>query len=280
MSASQRFPQKTTIVIAAFGGWSDAGETATDTIEHLLEVWDCDEIFEIAPDNYYDYQFSRPEAAIGLTGEREIIWPGASVYKTSSATLPDSEIYLIQGMEPSKRWKQFCAEIMNVIPTDHDTVIIGLGAMLADVPHTRPIPINGTTSNRILQEVTGFESSKYEGPTGILGILQAECDAVGISGISLWAAIPHYVANPPCPKATLALIRGLEDVLNTSIPVADLVEESRDWETGVEELTKDDDDIAEYVRNLEESQDAAELPEASGEAIAKEFERYLRRRES
>ena len=280
MTASQRFPLKTTIVIAAFGGWSDAGETATDTIEHLLEVWDCEEIFEISPDNYYDYQFSRPEAAIGLNGEREIIWPGTSVYKTSSSTLPDSEIYLIQGMEPSRRWKQFCAEIMNVIPTDHDTVIIGLGAMLADVPHTRPIPINGTTSDPNLQEVTGFESSKYEGPTGILGILQAECDAVGISGISLWAAIPHYVANPPCPKGTLALIRGLEDVLNTSIPVADLLEESRAWQTGVEELTKDDDDIAEYVRNLEESQDTAELPEASGEAIAKEFERYLRRRES
>jgi predicted ATP-grasp superfamily ATP-dependent carboligase len=168
---------------------------------------------------------------------------------------------------------------LNQVPTNKKTVLITLGALLADVPHTRPIPVNGTTSNAELQEITGFEMSRYEGPTGILGILQTEAESRGIAGMSLWAAVPHYVAAPPCPKATLAILRSIEDLLDVAIPIDDLVEDARAWQTGVEEMTSEDEEVAEYVRNLEESQDTAELPEASGEAIAKEFERYLRRRE-
>jgi len=275
-----QFPHNHTLVVAAFGGWSDAAQTATDAVEHLLEVWDCEEVAEIQSDEYYNFQDNRPEAVLGGAGEREIIWPTTTIYQAKCDALPTTNIYLVHGVEPSLRWKQFISEIHGHIPQADNAVLIGLGAMMADVPHTRPIPMNGTTSDPILQEFTGFDSSRYEGPTGILGVMQAEFDARNISAISLWAAVPHYVASPPCPKGVLALVRGLEDILDIAIPVNQLIEDSRAWEAGVAELMIDDEDVAEYVRSLEEQQDTAELPEASGEAIAREFERYLRRREN
>jgi hypothetical protein len=274
------FPRGSTIVIAAFGGWNDAGQSATDALEHLLDVWHCEEIVDLPGDDYYDYQFNRPEVSLGIAGDREIAWPGTTVFKATADTMPETTIFLVHGVEPSMKWKQFCAEIMSQLQLDKDTVLVTLGALLADVAHTRPIPLSGTTSNHEIQLRTGFESSKYEGPTGILGILQSEFEVQGIPSVALWAAIPHYVATPPCPKATLALIRGLEDLLDTSIPVDILIEEARAWQVGVDEMSNDDDEISEYVRGLEESQDTAELPEATGEAIAREFERYLRRRET
>ena len=279
LELDQTFPRNTTIVIAAFGGWNDAGQSATDALEHLLEVWQSEEIIDIPGDDYYDYQFNRPEVSLGISGDREIAWPGTTIFKATTDTLPNTEIYLVHGVEPSMRWKQFCADILSHIKLGERTVLITLGALLADVAHTRPIPVSGTTSNKQLQDISGFESSKYEGPTGILGILQSEFEVQGIPSVALWAALPHYVSAPPCPKATLALIRGLEDLLDTAIPVVELVEEARAWQLGVDELSTDDDEISDYVRTLEETQDTAELPEASGEAIAKEFERYLRRRE-
>jgi predicted ATP-grasp superfamily ATP-dependent carboligase len=274
------FPHGSTIVIAAFGGWNDAGQSATDALEHLLDVWHCEEIVDLPGDEYYDYQFNRPEVSLGLAGDREIAWPGTTVFRAKADTMPNTTIFLVHGVEPSMKWKQFCAEIMSQLKMDKHTVLVTLGALLADVAHTRPVPLSGTTSNKTMQTITGFESSKYEGPTGILGILQSEFEVQGIPSVALWAAIPHYVATPPCPKATLALIRGLEDLLDTSIPVDLLIEEARAWQLGVDEMSTDDDEISEYVRGLEETQDTAELPEATGEAIAKEFERYLRRREN
>lgn len=280
MDLDKVFPHGSTIVIAAFGGWNDAGQSATDALEHLLDVWHCEEIVDLPGDEYYDYQFNRPEVSLGLAGDREIAWPGTTVFKATADSLPDTKIFLVHGVEPSMKWKQFCAEIMSQLQLDKDTVLVTLGALLADVAHTRPIPVSGTTSSKQMQLLTGFESSKYEGPTGILGILQSEFEVQGIPSIALWAAIPHYVATPPCPKATLSLIRGLEDLLDTSIPVDLLIEEARAWQLGVDEMSTEDDEISDYVRGLEETQDTAELPEATGEAIAREFERYLRRREN
>jgi hypothetical protein len=280
LELNQVFPRNTTIVIAAFGGWNDAAQSATDALEHLLDVWHSEEVIDLPGDDYYDYQFNRPEVSIGIAGDREVAWPGTTIFKATADTLPDTKIYLVHGVEPSMRWKQFCADIMAQLELGESTVLVTLGALLADVAHTRAIPVSGTTSNTQLQTVTGFEASHYEGPTGILGILQSEFEVQGIPSVALWAAIPHYVASPPCPKATLALIRGLEDLLDTSIPVTELVEEARAWQLGVEELATEDEEISEYVRSLEESQDTAELPEATGEAIAREFERYLRRREN
>lgn len=279
LEPDQTFPRGTTIIIAAFGGWNDAGQSATDALEHLLDVWQSEEIIDLPGDDFYDYQFNRPEVSLGLSGDREIAWPGTTIFKAATDALPDTKIFLVHGVEPSMKWKQFCSEIMSHIELGECTVLVTLGALLADVAHTRPIPVSGTTSNKRLQEISGFESSKYEGPTGILGILQSEFEVQGIPSVALWAALPHYVSAPPCPKATLALIRGLEDLLDTAIPVDELVEEARAWQLGVDELSTDDEEISDYVRSLEETQDTAELPEATGEAIAREFERYLRRRE-
>ena len=280
MEVNQAFPHNTTLIIAAFGGWNDAAQSATDALEHLLDVWQTEELIDLPGDDYYDYQFNRPEVSIGVDGDREVAWPGTTIFKATTDVLPDTKIYLVHGVEPSMRWKQFCADIYQQLDLGESATLITLGALLADVAHTRPIPVSGTTSTKQLQTLTGFEASRYEGPTGILGILQSEFEVQGIPSVALWAAIPHYVSSPPCPKATLALVRGLEDLLDIAIPVDELVEEARAWQLGVEELATEDEEISEYVRSLEETQDTAELPEATGEAIAREFERYLRRRES
>jgi hypothetical protein len=171
LEQDQTFPRNTTIIIAAFGGWNDAGQSATDALEHLLDVWQSEEVVDLPGDDFYDYQFNRPEVSIGLDGDREVAWPGTTIFKAATDTLPDTKIFLVHGVEPSMRWKQFCAEILNHIELGERNVLITLGALLADVAHTRPIPVSGTTSNKKLQEISGFESSKYEGPTGILGIL-------------------------------------------------------------------------------------------------------------
>ena len=280
MEVNQAFPHNTTLIIAAFGGWNDAAQSATDALEHLLDVWQTEELIDLPGDDYYDYQFNRPEVSIGVDGDREVAWPGTTIFKATTDVLPNTKIYLVHGVEPSMRWKKFCADIYQQLELGESATLITLGALLADVAHTRPIPVSGTTSTKQLQTLTGFESSRYEGPTGILGILQSEFEVQGIPSVALWAAIPHYVSSPPCPKATLALVRGLEDLLDIAIPVDELVEEARAWQLGVEELATEDEEISEYVRSLEETQDTAELPEATGEAIAREFERYLRRREA
>lgn len=280
MEVNQAFPHNTTLIIAAFGGWNDAAQSATDALEHLLDVWQTEELIDLPGDDYYDYQFNRPEVSIGIDGDREVAWPGTTIFKATTDVLPNTKIYLVHGVEPSMRWKKFCADIYQQLELGESATLITLGALLADVAHTRPIPVSGTTSTKQLQTITGFEASKYEGPTGILGILQSEFEVQGIPSVALWAAIPHYVSSPPCPKATLALVRGLEDLLDIAIPVDELVEEARAWQLGVEELATEDEEISEYVRSLEETQDTAELPEATGEAIAREFERYLRRREA
>ena len=153
-----------------------------------------------------------------------------------------------------------------------------LGALLADTPHTRPIPVTGTATEPELVDRLKLEQSTYEGPTGIVGVFQDACVRVDMPAVSYWAAVPHYVAQPPCPKATLALIGQIEDLLEISIPLGDLPEDARAWERGVDELAEEDEDVADYVRSLEETRDTTDLPEASGEAIAREFERYLKRR--
>ena len=156
-------------------------------------------------------------------------------------------------------------------------MIILLGALLADAPHTRPVPVSIGSSNAELATEIGVGLSDYKGPTGIVGVMQHTCTAAGIPTVSLWAQVPHYVAQPPSPKVTLALLRGVEDILDVPLPLADLPEESRAWERGVDELAQQDSEVADYVRTLEEAKDAMDLPEASGDAIAREFERYFRR---
>lgn len=177
------------------------------------------------------------------------------------------------------RWRRYCEEIIDAARRHEVGMVMSVGALLADTPHTRPIPVNRTSDDPRLQVEHGVDSSDYEGPAGIVGVLSQLAQSTGIPSISVWAAVPHYVAQPPSPKAALALLGAIEETLGESVPTGDLIEESRAWQRGVDELAEQDPEISEYVRQLEEAKDTSELPEASGEAIAREFERYLRRRD-
>ncbi len=268
-------------MLAAFEGWNDAGDAATGAIEHLIEVWEAEEIAYYDPEDYYDFQVNRPTVHLlgeGANSERELKWPTTRI---SIARLPAEErdVVLVRGIEPSMHWRTFCGELLSLADDLEVTEVVTLGALLADSPHTRPIPVTGSTSGQILTTRFGLEVSTYEGPTGIIGVLQDACLRAEIPAASLWAAVPHYVSQPPCPKATLALINRLEDLLDLTIELGDLPEEAKAWELGVDELAREDGEVAEYVRNLEQAKDASDLPEATGEAIAREFERYLRRRD-
>jgi predicted ATP-grasp superfamily ATP-dependent carboligase len=189
---------------------------------------------------------------------------------------------LVHGIEPNMRWRAFCAELLGVIQSLEVRVVVTLGALLSDTPHTRPTTVSGTAYDPESAARYGLERSRYEGPTGIVGVLQDACVAAGIPAISFWAGVPHYVSQPPNPKATLALLHGVEEVLDIPIPLASLPEQSTEWEKLVDEMAAEDEEVVEYIRNLEERDDEIDrnqLTEASGDAIAREFERYLRRRD-
>jgi len=264
------------VMLCAFEGWNDAGDAASGAVLHLEEVWSATQIAEFDPEDYYDFQVNRPEATFD-EGVRAVSWPTTRL-SVARIPLATRDVVLVHGIEPSMRWRSFTQELLTAARDLGVEMVVTLGALLADSPHTRPVPVSGTSSDAGLSLRLGYEPSTYEGPTGIVGVLQDACAQAGIPAVSLWAAVPHYVAQPPCPKATLALLARIEDLLDVPVPLGDLPEESRAWQIGVDELAAEDDEIAAYVRTLEEAVDTAELPEASGDAIAREFERYLRRR--
>jgi proteasome assembly chaperone (PAC2) family protein len=265
------------VMLAAFEGWNDAGDAATGAIEHLERVWRSRPIAELDPEDYYDFQVNRPTVVLAEGQTRHIAWPTTRV-SIARAPRGTRDIIIVRGIEPSFRWRAFCKELLDYASKLGSDMVVTLGALLADSPHTRPVPVSGSTSDDVLARSLGLEVSRYEGPTGIVGVLGDACAKAGLPSASFWAAVPHYVAQPPCPKATLALLRRVEDLLDVPVPLGELPEEARAWERGVDELAAEDSEVAEYVRALEEAKDTADLPEASGEAIAREFERYLRRR--
>jgi proteasome assembly chaperone (PAC2) family protein len=267
------------VLIAAFEGWNDAADAASSVVDHLAEVWHARVVAAIDPEDFYDFQVNRPTVGTNELGMRRITWPSTQLFVCSP---PGSsrDVILLRGIEPNMRWRQFCAELIAAAEELGAELAVTLGALLADTPHTRPVPVSGTATDSSTAERLKLEQSNYEGPTGIVGVFQDAAVQHGVPAVSFWAAVPHYVAQPPCPKATLALLGQLEDLLEVSIPLGDLPEEARAWERGVDELSQEDEEIGDYVRALEETRDTAELPEATGEAIAREFERYLKRRDT
>jgi len=190
---------------------------------------------------------------------------------------------LLRGIEPNMRWRSFCDDLLDFVEELGVRTVVILGALLADTPHTRPVPVTGTAYSTDAAEQFNLEQTRYEGPTGITGVLQDQCVRAGVPAVSLWAAVPHYVSQPPNPKATVALLQRVEDVLDIEVPLGELPTQAEDWEQQVTEMTEDDEEIAEYVRSLEERGDAeVDMNEAvakvDGDALAAEFERYLRRR--
>jgi predicted ATP-grasp superfamily ATP-dependent carboligase len=263
-------------------------------VNHLAIAWQATPISAIDPEDFYDFQVNRPVVEIEEGHTKRLIWPTTRISlararnlepvdQVDSAAPPTGlsrDIVLVHGIEPNMRWRAFSSELVHGLESLGVELVILLGALLADVPHTRPVPVTVGSSNAKLATdvaVGGIGRVDYKGPTGIIGVLQHTCTGAGIPTVSLWAQVPHYVAQPPSPKATLALLRGVEDILDAPLPLADLPDEARAWERGVDELAQQDAEVAEYVRTLEEAKDAMELPEASGDAIAREFERYFRR---
>ncbi|MEN9305939.1 MAG: hypothetical protein RLY76_1207 [Actinomycetota bacterium] len=270
------FQLRKPIMIAAFEGWNDAGESASGALSHLLTAWTHQEIARFNPEDYYDFQVNRPQIKVDEKIVREIIWPNTLVYAATSPSLKN-DFLIVKGIEPSMRWSTFANEILDIADDYEVSMLITMGALLADSPHTRPITVTGSGAHPDIAAKLGIEVSRYEGPTGIVGILQDAAHRRSIDAVSLWAAVPHYVSTPPSPKASLALINALEDFLEISIPLGDLPKRSDEWEQAVDQMAEEDLEVAEYVKQLESSKDAAELPDVTGESIAREVERFLRR---
>jgi PAC2 family len=282
------------LLVVAFEGWNDAGEAATGAVRTLKELLDVAEIRSVDPELYFDYQFNRPTISTGDDGRRKLEWPGTTLYGPAGPPLPGvplaedaqlrvsganaGNIYLLLGTEPSRSWKSFAAEMIDAALAADVGGIVFLGAMLADVPHTRPISIFVSSDNPQLRTELQVERSSYEGPVGILSVLALAAEEAGIPTMSIWASVPHYVHNAPSPKAMLALIDKLEEVIDVVIPRGDLVAEAAEWESGIDALAAEDEDMAGYINQLEQARDTVDSPEASGEAIAQEFEQYLRKR--
>lgn len=270
MSDLNLFSGRTLVV--AFEGWNDAGESASNAARFLIEAIGGLEISEVDSQNYYDFQFARPQVSLDEDGKRVFRWPNAAVYRPALTELFNLRVLL--GVEPSRNWIEFAREIADTIEGEEIDSVVFLGAMLADAPHTRPIQITATSTNQLVCDSVPAEKSLYEGPVGILSILSAEFEKREIPTMSLWAAVPHYVHNGPVPKSTLALINSLQELLGIQFDQGELPTEAFKWERAVDELAEADEDLAEYVTSLEKTRD--ENDEATGDTIAAEVEQFLR----
>jgi hypothetical protein len=267
------------IMVAAFEGWNDAGAAASSALDHLADVWGAQEYATLDPEDYHDFQVSRPMVSRLPSGERIITWPGTVVSTTVGPFTRPRRLSLVRGIEPSMRWRQFASEVLDLAEDLEVTTLITCGALLVDVPHTRPFPTFVTSEDAAARRLFDLERSDYEGPTGIVGVLGHEAQARGITVLSMWVGVPHYVAHPPSPKATLALLSQVERIIGEPVELGDLPYESEAWQRGADELAEEDDEVAAHVRQLESVMDETSLPEASGDAIAAEFEQFLRRRD-
>ncbi|WP_394937667.1 PAC2 family protein [Psychromicrobium sp. YIM B11713] len=269
--------ERVTVMLAAFEGWNDAGDAASDALKYLHKHWGASKVAKIDAEEYYDFQFTRPVIKRNSEGLRKVKWPST---KLSRVSLPNSQVdvVFVHGIEPSYRWRAYTEELLQHAEQQGVDSLVLVGALLADVPHSRPIPVTSTSDDDRFRERLNLEAPQYEGPIGIVGVLADAAARRGLPTLSLWAAVPHYVAQSPSPKAQLTLLHKIEELLQAPFETTDIVEEAEAWERGVNELATDDPEVAAYVRQLEEAKDTADLPEATGESIAREFERYLRRR--
>jgi proteasome assembly chaperone (PAC2) family protein len=267
------------VVVVAFEGWNDAGDAATGAVEHLELIWDATPLAALDPEDYYDFQVNRPTVSLVGGVSRRIEWPTTRV---SVARPPGTsrDVVLIRGIEPNMRWRGFCAELIELCQELDVQTVVALGALLADTPHTRPTPVSGSAYDQESARAYGLETSRYEGPTGILGVFQDACVQEGLPAVSFWAAVPHYVSQPPSPRATVALLQRVEEVLELPVPLGALPAQADEWVKTVDEMAQEDAEVVEYVRSLEERATETDLSQADGDQIAREFERYLRRRGS
>ena len=271
--------------MAAFEGWNDAADAATTAVRYLEERWSARAFADIDPEEFYDFSTTRPHVRLvdGLT--REIVWP-SNRFAAANLSSSRRDVVVLLGTEPQLRWRTFCDQVLDVARAVDVELVVTLGALLADVPHTRPVQVTGTAADEELVQSLGLERSRYEGPTGIVGVLHDAFRRAGIPSASLWAAVPHYVAATPSPKAALALVQRTAHLLASPLVVTDLEIAAASYERQVSEVVEADDDVAAYVRQLEyrdeddddidedDELDPADLP--SGDALVAELERFLR----
>ena len=268
------------VLIAAFRGWNDGGQGASLATGYLAKLWDAKRFAEIDPENFFDFQATRPHVSLeeGLT--RRIDWPATVFYSARPPGL-DRDVVLLLGMEPNLRWRTFTDLIVGFVGELGVELVVTLGALLADVPHTRPCPVTGSATDNDLVERLGLSASRYEGPTGIVGVLHDVCRQSELPSASLWAAVPHYVSLTPSPKAALALCDRLGDLLGAELETTELAEAADNYSEQVSEAVSSDPDTAAYVEELEQRADTlaeeADLP--SGDALADELTQFLRDRE-
>jgi len=280
-------------MVCAFQGWNDAGDAASSAVSFLASALDARRFARIDPEEFYDFQANRPcirfgdqnrseTAGAGADGgAREIAWPTVEIFEASAPRAP-RDLVLVQGVEPSLRWRAFSAHIVDLAEALGVQVVVSLGALLGDVPHTRPVAMTGHASDAALLERLGIQASSYEGPTGIVGVLHTACAQAGLPSASLWAAVPHYVAAASNPKAALALLRRVEVLIGVSVDVSELESSAADYERQVGMAVRSDPDIQAFVERLEQAADSEEqsAPEElpSGDILASEFQRFLRQR--
>ncbi|HEV7584324.1 MAG TPA: PAC2 family protein [Solirubrobacteraceae bacterium] len=267
-------------MVCAFQGWNDAGDAASSAVSFLASALNARRFARIDSEEFYDFQSNRPSVRLADGGKREIVWPSVEVFEAPAPRAP-RDLVLVQGVEPSMRWRAFSANLVDLAEALGVQVVVSLGALLGDVPHTRPVTITGHASDPSLVERLGMQASTYEGPTGIVGILHGACSDAGLPSASLWAGVPHYVAAAANPKAALALVRRVEGLIGVSVDVSELESAAADYERQVELAVQSDPDIQAFVERLEQAAETEESsPEEvpSGDILAREFQRFLRQR--
>jgi proteasome assembly chaperone (PAC2) family protein len=269
-------------LICAFKGWNDAADAASSAISYVGTALGAHRFATIDPEEFYDFQATRPRVKMTDGQTREIVWPAVELFEARVPRAP-RDLILLTGSEPSFRWRTFCEIVVELAEALGTQLVVTLGALLADVPHTRPVSVTGLSSDQALVARLGLAPSSYEGPTGIVGILHAACQQAGLPSASLWAAVPHYIAATPNPKAALALVRKLEGLVGVAVDGSELESASADYERQVNVAVQSDPDVQAFVERLEQaaSDEAAEsspgaLP--SGETIARDLQRFLRQR--
>jgi proteasome assembly chaperone (PAC2) family protein len=267
-------------LVAAFLGWNDAASAATTALEAVAVSLDSEVIARIDPEEFFDFQDTRPTVRLTAGQARRIDWP-ANTFIAAPAPTAERDLVVLSGTEPSLRWRTFTDLVVGAAERLGVEMVITLGALIADVPHTRPVPITGLASDRELIERLGLSRSKYEGPTGIVGVLHDACRKRNLTSASLWAAVPHYVSAVPNPKAALALLRRLEGLTGVAIEASELEEASERFDDQIDRAVAANPEIEELVQRLEQEQaESVDLSDdvPSGEAIASEFQRFLRQR--
>lgn len=268
------------VLVVAFEGWNDAGEAASGAARVIARELNADVVAAVDPEDYYDFQFSRPMVSFDEQGNRQLAWPTTEMYAPGIDVVQQqpekSRVHVLLGVEPSRRWKAFAAEILEMVEDREIDAVVFLGSLLADVPHTRPIATTITSQNQALRSQFGYEKSDYEGPVGILSVLGMALEKVGIPTVSIWGSVPHYAHTPPVSKASLSLLLEVERVIGLTFGHESLAEEAFAWERAVDELSENDEELAGYVKQLEQARDEYEAEVADGDVLAAEVERFLR----